>query len=176
VGDVVESLEEVAAARGLTIHVALRPTQVAGDLRLVERLVSNLIENSLCHNVPNGRIDVAVRTHAGSPTLRVTNTGPRVPPVEIDRILQPFQRLTTHRAGDDDGLGLGLSIVAAIANAHGAVLKIEPGDVGGLDIEVAFPRVAVDNGGPNASSERAIPARSLTPPSMPGISAAPSPS
>ena len=158
-GDVVEPLEEVATASGLTIQVTVKPTQVVGDLRLVERLVSNLVENALCHNVPNGRIDVAVRTRAGIPMLRVANTGPRVPPLQIDRLLQPFQRLGTHRAGDLDGLGLGLSIVAAIANAHGAVLSVEPGDIGGLDIEVSFPRVAVENGGPDASSERTMPAR-----------------
>ena len=108
-GDVVEPLEDVATTRGLTIQVSLKPTQVVGDLRLVERLVSNLMENALCHNVANGRIDVAVGFRAGSPTLRVANTGPPVPPLEIDRLVQPFQRLATHRAGDHDGLGLGLS-------------------------------------------------------------------
>jgi signal transduction histidine kinase len=158
VGDVVEPFEEIAIAKGLNIQIAIEPTQVVGDLRLVERLVSNLVENALNHNVPNGRIDVAVRTRAGNPSLRVANTGPRVPPLQIDRLLQPFQRLANDRAGDHDGLGLGLSIVAAIANAHGAVLSVEPGDTG-LDIEVTFPRVAVDNGGSDASSERAMPAR-----------------
>ena len=149
VGDVVEPLEEVATSGGLTIQVALEPTQIVGDLRLVERLVTNLMENALRHNVPNGRIEVAVSTRAGNPTLRVANTGPRVLPLEIDRLLQPFQRLATHRADDHDGLGLGLSIVSAVANAHAAVLSVEPGAMGGLDIEVAFPRVAVDNGGPH---------------------------
>jgi signal transduction histidine kinase len=63
-----------------------------------------------------------------------------VPAEEVDRLLQPFQRLAGDRLGPGDGLGLGLSIVAAIANAHDAPLDIRPGADGGLEIRARFAR------------------------------------
>ena len=69
--------------------------------------------------------------------------GPVVPGDEVGRILQPFQRLGPDRAGHGDGLGMGLSIVSAIASAHDAGLRVRPQENGGLDIDVAFPAVPV---------------------------------
>jgi signal transduction histidine kinase len=76
----------------------------------------------------------------------VTNTGPLVPPDQIPRLLQPFQRIASDRVGDSEGLGLGLSIVAAIANAHGAVLDVSSRDEGGLDVTVCFAEPISPNG------------------------------
>ncbi len=106
--------------------------------RLIERLVSNLVDNAIRHNVPGGRVDVSV-TSNGRATLTVANTGPVVPPEEVDRLLQPFQRLSADRTSYRDGLGLGLSIVAAIASAHDAVLAVRARPEGGLEIDVHFP-------------------------------------
>jgi signal transduction histidine kinase len=78
----------------------------------------------------------------GTSVLTVSNTGPVVPPVEIDRLLQPFQRLANERNAGDDGLGLGLSIVHAIAIAHGAALAARARTDGGLAVEVSFPTAA----------------------------------
>ncbi|HYW26915.1 MAG TPA: ATP-binding protein, partial [Terriglobales bacterium] len=55
------------------------------------------------------------------------------------RLFLPFQRLAPDRADGTDGLGLGLSIVAAVATAHGAALRAHPGPNGGLDVVVCFP-------------------------------------
>ena len=161
-GDVVESREPDATAGGLTIHAALEPTQVFGDLRLIERLLSNLVENALRYNVPSGRVDIAVGARAGNPTLRVTNSGPLVPTTQIDRLLQPFQRLAADRVGEHEGLGLGLSIVAAIATAHGATLNVHPREAGGLDIDVIFPSSAGEDGGLDASRGRATAVRTAS--------------
>ncbi len=138
-GDVVQAHEPDASARGLTMDAALRAAPVSGDPRLVERLVSNLVENALRHNLPNGRLEVVVGTRAQQTTLRVVNTGRLIAADQIERLLQPFQRLDRDRAGESEGLGLGLSIVAAIASAHGAALSAHPGSDGGLEIEVSFP-------------------------------------
>jgi signal transduction histidine kinase len=73
------------------------------------------------------------------PSLTISNTGPVIPPGQIPRLLQPFQRLPTTRSADSEGLGLGLPIVAAIAKAHHATFTINPGQRGGLDISVSFP-------------------------------------
>src|SRR5581483_11820783 len=97
-------------------------------------LISNLVENAIWHNVPGGHLEIRVDRGA----LAISNTGPRVRDEEIDRLLQPFQRLAPDRVGHRDGVGLGLSIVAAIANAHDAALDIRPGDDGGLRVEVRF--------------------------------------
>jgi signal transduction histidine kinase len=128
-----------AAARALDLDVSLEIAPMSGDRRLIERLVCNLLENALRHNVAHGSVTVAVRIRDGGATLVVANTGPLVPAGEIERLLQPFQRLAPDRVGHRDGLGLGLSIVAAIAKAHGAELDVTAGQDGGLVIQARFP-------------------------------------
>jgi signal transduction histidine kinase len=134
-----------AAARGLRVERSLEPALMSGDRRLVQRLVSNLLENAIRHNTRDGVVRVAVKSEAGEATLEVANTGPSVPLGEIARLLQPFQRLSQERTGHGDGLGLGLSIVAAIAGVHSAALQVDPRTGGGLDITVRFPQVARDD-------------------------------
>jgi signal transduction histidine kinase len=129
-----------AAARGLGLDVALEPAVLAGDRRLIERLASNLVDNALRYNIADGQVSVRVSSTARGAQLTVSNTGPVVPPDEVERLLQPFQRMEAGRVGHGDGLGLGLSIVAAIASAHGAALDVVPGAEGGLDVHVRFPR------------------------------------
>ncbi len=101
----------------LGIHVAndATPASLEGDPLLIERLVANLLNNAVRHNVLDGRIRVATRMVEGHAVLSVTNTGPVIPLTEIDRLFQPFQRLDPRRGHHRDGHGLGLSIVRAIA-------------------------------------------------------------
>jgi signal transduction histidine kinase len=127
-----------AAANGLRITADLGPAPALGDPRLVERLVANLVDNALRHNVTDGRVGVWTGTHTGQPALRVTNTGPIIPPGQVEALFQPFRRLAAGRTSQDAGLGLGLSIVAAIAAAHDAELHAHPLPEGGLDVRVAF--------------------------------------
>jgi len=140
--DVLAAKRPVASDRGLRVDSSLVSAPLSGDRRLLERLVSNLVDNALRHNVAGGSVSVDVGVAAGQATLRVLNTGPVVPADEIERLLQPFQRLSPDRVGYRDGLGLGLSIVAAIAGAHDAALDVRPAAGGGLDVEVRFPRAA----------------------------------
>jgi signal transduction histidine kinase len=134
------AFEPDAAEAGVRFEVALSSAPISGDRRLIERLLSNLIENAVVHNRPNGSVSVRVESRAGRARLAISNTGPPVPAAEIDRLLQPFQRLVPDRVGDGNGLGLGLSIVAAIAAAHDATLEIRSGADGGLEIEMSFLR------------------------------------
>jgi signal transduction histidine kinase len=132
--EILRSHELDAAANGLAVDVSLTPTVVTGDRRLIERLVSNLVENAIRHNVSGGQLEVRVSDRR----LVISNTGRPIPDAEIERLLQPFQRLAQDRVGYRDGIGLGLSIVSAIANAHDAALDIRPGEHGGLRVEVCF--------------------------------------
>jgi len=137
---------QVAAARRtdadhrkLTLHLRLSSALAAGSPRLIEQLAANLVDNALRHNVPGGQVDIttqAVNSHA---VLSVSNTGPAVPADAVNHLFQPFQRLRTDRVSRSEGLGLGLSIVRAIADAHGASLTARPRPGGGLHIQATFP-------------------------------------
>jgi signal transduction histidine kinase len=123
----------------LHIDTGFHPARTSGDPRLGERLVANLVDNAARHNIPGGRIDVATTTRAGKAVLTIANTGRVISPDDLDRFYQPFQRLDADRHGDQDGLGLGLSIVHAIAAAHGATIVTRARANGGLEIAVTFP-------------------------------------
>jgi len=139
--DAVDAVLPLASARSITVDADIGAAPAAGDARLAERLVANLVDNAVRHNVPGGWVRVVTATVERRAVVRVANSGPVVRDDEVGRILQPFQRLGTERAGHGDGVGMGLSIVSAIASAHGAGLRVRPQEGGGLDIDVAFPAV-----------------------------------
>jgi signal transduction histidine kinase len=136
---VLEAHELDAAADGLTLQSSLERVLVSGDRRLIERLVSNLVENAIRYNAPGGHVHVRVDVRAEQASLRIANSGPVVPAGEIEQLTQPFQRMSGDRVIHRGGLGLGLSIVAAITSAHGGALSIRSADIGGLSVEVRLP-------------------------------------
>jgi signal transduction histidine kinase len=144
-------LGDVAASvtADVRIDARLDAALAEGDPRLAESLVANLVGNALRHNVPGGWASIETETVGGRAVLRVRNSGPVIPPAEVDRLFQPFQRLGDERVrrqdgrehghGLRDGHGLGLAIVRAIAVAHDAELTAHARPEGGLDITVSFP-------------------------------------
>jgi signal transduction histidine kinase len=124
---------------GLRTIAALRPARTVGDPHLVERLVANLVANAVRHNIPSGRIEVATYASAGRAAFSVVNTGPVLPPGELTRIFEPFQRFRPFGRRPADGVGLGLAIVQAIATAHDATVTAQARNSGGLKIEIDFP-------------------------------------
>ncbi len=123
---------------GLHIQADLQPAVLEGDPLLVQQLVTNLTDNAARHNIPGGDIQVGTGTSGGHAVLSVTNSGPVIPAAEVDRLFQPFQRLGPRPARRDGGHGLGLSIVRAIATAHGATIGARARPGGGLAVEVTF--------------------------------------
>jgi signal transduction histidine kinase len=138
-GNAVAVRREDAGRRGIEVAAALSTAAAKGDPRLAESLVVNLVDNAIRYNVRGGRVAISTVSVAGKATLRITNTGAVIPPGEVERLFQPFQRLGGVRTANGDGYGLGLSIVRAIADAHGATLTARAQPEGGLDIEVTFP-------------------------------------
>ena len=124
---------------GLAVEQSLAHAQAEGDPRLVERLVANLVSNAVRHNEPGGALMVATDTVRGHGILRVSNGGAPIAPEDVERLFEPFERLDGARASVGDSLGLGLSIVRAIADAHGATIDTALPSGGGLSIEVSFP-------------------------------------
>jgi signal transduction histidine kinase len=131
-----------AAQRGITVKSVLRNATTGGDPGLVGRLVSNLVDNAIRHNVANGWVTVTTGIAHGRATVTVANTGPPVPGSELGRLFQPFQRIGPKRTSRDGGVGLGLSIVHAIATAHHATVNARPRPEGGLEIRTSFPSPA----------------------------------
>jgi signal transduction histidine kinase len=138
---------------GIHIGEVTEPATLDGDSLLVERLVANLLTNAVRHNMAGGRVEVRTGVKDGRAVLSVTNTGPVIPPEEVDRLFQPFQRLDRRRASYKDGHGLGLSIVQAIATAHEATITAHPMPDGGLCVSVIFPLPASPTASPEHHSQ-----------------------
>ena len=139
------AVRDDAEDRGLAVTADLGTAPALGDPRLAERLAANLADNAVRYNVPGGRVEIAAGSRDGRAFLAVTNTGPVIPPDQLGRLFQPFQRLDPGRTRPgtgqprEAGLGLGLAIVSAVAAAHGAGLHAVTRTGGGLAVEVVFP-------------------------------------
>jgi signal transduction histidine kinase len=130
-----------ASARALSVTSHAVPARVEGDPQLLERLVGNLVENAVRHNVDGGWVTVETGTSDAGAWLSVTNTGPVLPAGEVEGLFQPFRRGGTARTGTR-GAGLGLSIVRAVATAHGGAVTAAARDGGGLEVTVRLPLAA----------------------------------
>lgn len=136
----IEQLTPFAAEESVTIEHDMRPAMTVGDPVLLERCVSNLIENGVKHNSgPGGKVWVRTGMVGGDAVVQVANTGPHVPPYEVESLFEPFRRLNSDRVQSARGAGLGLSIVRAIVRAHGGVVTAVPRDGGGLVVTVRLP-------------------------------------
>ncbi len=126
----------------LDVQVTLESAPALGDPRLIERLATNLLDNAIRHNVPSGRIEIVTGSRDGRAFMSVTNTGPEISPDAIERLFKPFERLGDARTRHDNGHGLGLSIVRAVADAHRADLSARALPTGGFAVEIVFPAEA----------------------------------
>jgi signal transduction histidine kinase len=133
---------EQAKQGPVTILAEPGPAPTAGNPVLLERLVQNLVENGIRYNLPaDGWVGVTSDTQPdGSAVLVVSNTGPVVPPYEVSRLFEPFHRPGGDRFGPTaPGAGLGLSIVRAVARAHGGEATARSREGGGLVVTVTLP-------------------------------------
>jgi signal transduction histidine kinase len=111
---------------------------VAGSPALLSRMVDNVIDNAVAHNYDRGWIQVATGGN-GFAWLVVETGGPVLDQRQVAQLAQPFRRLGADRTGSDRGAGLGLSIVAAIAAAHGGALDLRARPEGGLRVGIGLP-------------------------------------
>lgn len=129
----------LAAARGVNLGLLEGPdVQARGDADLLGVLVRNLVDNAIRYTPPGGRVDVSVRPEGDLAVVKVADSGPGVPAEERPRLIERFYR---GRGSTEEGSGLGLSIVARIAELHRAPVRLGDGlDGRGLAVEVALPR------------------------------------
>ncbi|AKJ15654.1 histidine kinase [Streptomyces incarnatus] len=135
---VIEAAGPEAAQEEVRMAQRLAPARTVGDPILLEQLIRNLVENAVRHNRRGGHLEVTTRHGARGAQVEVTNTGAVISAHEIPVLFEPFRRLTD-RIGSARGSGLGLSIVRAVAQAHGGDAVAVPRPGGGLTVCVTLP-------------------------------------
>ncbi len=133
--DALDAAAATIAERGLSVNASLEPAVAHGDRVLLERLVANLIDNSVRHNRSDGSIWVATHPGDGTAVLEVANTGPAIDEQQLPALFEPFAR-GHERLNPGEGVGLGLSIANAIAIAHETAIDARPRAGGGLEVTV----------------------------------------
>jgi signal transduction histidine kinase len=136
--------ELIAECQGSAVRIeaGLSPAIVRGDSALLERMLANLLDNAVAYNLSSGGwVRVSTRSDGSGPRLVVVNSGSIVPCERVGELLEPFRRLDGERLNGSSGLGLGLSIVAAIASAHGGTVSVLARPEGGLEVEVSLPAI-----------------------------------
>jgi hypothetical protein len=131
------------AAKGLVVRRdGSDGARVEGSPVLLRRMVDNVIDNAVRHNEPGGWIRVATGADGVAAWLVVESGGAVLDQGQVDRLARPFRRLGADRTGSERGSGLGLSIVAAVAEAHGGALELRARSGGGLRVGIVLPLAA----------------------------------
>ena len=123
----------------LRVDTRLDPAETTGDPQLLERMISNLVDNAVRHNEPGGWIRLRTGTRDAAVYLEIANSGAFVPDDAVPSLFEPFRRLEA-RTGVRDGVGLGLSIARSVLTAHRATVTARSQPAGGLSISVVIPR------------------------------------
>lgn len=134
-----DSVRTEASERGITITSSFAPAAVLGDRGLVERMVGNLVENAVRHNVDGGWVRLDTGTVQGRARVQVMSSGALVDPADVPALFEPFRRAGAARTARR-GAGLGLAIVRAVARAHGGTVEAQARPEGGLTVTVDLPR------------------------------------
>jgi signal transduction histidine kinase len=130
--------EPIAENKGVTLRVdAADGLIVNGDRDLLFEAVANLVDNAVKFTPEGGRVELALLHQEGETVIRVSDTGPGIPEIEREAVTQRFYRSDKNR--NIKGLGLGLSMVAAIIKLHGYRFSISAGP--GCTVEIACPHV-----------------------------------
>jgi signal transduction histidine kinase len=156
-GDCITDLHTRARDIDVTVDARLDAAPTSGDSSLLERLIFNLIDNGICHNVTGGRLTVSTSTREHSAVLEVANGGERIEPEQTATLAEPFRRLSR----SIDGFGLGLSIVRSVAEAHGGSMQLTAPESGGLRVVVTLPELRSESRAPGFGAP-ALEPRALT--------------
>ena len=143
--DAVDSAAGQARQLGLHIDTGLAAAPACGNRLLLERLVGNLVDNAVRHNIRGGWVSIRTSAGDGRARFEIANSGPVIPGELVPALFEPFRRVE-ERTSVRDGAGLGLAIVRSIGTAHGASVEAHSLPAGGLRIVVALPLAGRDGG------------------------------
>jgi heavy metal sensor kinase len=126
VHEAVELLKPLATQKGITINVSADERHVvSGDHAVLLELFTNIIDNAIKYNLPQGRIDVSIRKEKGFMVTEIKDTGIGIPEKDLDRVFDRFYRVDKSRSKEIGGVGLGLSICDEIVRLHGGRIEIK---------------------------------------------------
>jgi len=140
--DTAEAFSVIAGVKGLKYHVELPdgPVKASLDWNLVQRAVSNLVDNAINYTPPGGEVDLRVFENNRSLVIEVSDTGPGIPDGEEKRIFEAYSRCG--KTSRIKGSGLGLAVVKAVAESHGGRAELESVEGKGSLFRMVYPRLA----------------------------------
>jgi signal transduction histidine kinase len=149
VRDVCELYQAAAEERQVTLRgEALESVEVFGDRELLAQVLTNLVDNAVKYTPPGGIVRIELSRSGDLARLRVSDSGPGIPPEDRARVLQRFTRLD--RARSQPGNGLGLALVNAVTLQHHGRLTLDNGP--GLVVTVELPALSLPLALPSAAA------------------------
>jgi len=138
--EVVDTGARLADGRGVVVRLgAVEPLVVHGDPSTLRRALVNLVENAIKYTKAGGKVELSLERDGRHAVVAVSDTGVGMNPADADRILEPFVRLDSARAGEAGGAGLGLSIVDSIVAAHDGRLSVQTAPGVGSTFAIRLP-------------------------------------
>ena len=132
-------LGSFAAEHGVSLQVEGQSARIAGSETLVEEMIYNLMENGTRYNHEGGSVVIRVGAENGRAVVRVSDTGPGIPPDMQDKIFERFFRVDKSRSKETGGTGLGLAIVKHAVQFHGGTIEVDSAETQGTTFTLAFP-------------------------------------
>jgi len=139
--DLAETFALVAEDANQSLHYlrdASERYEIEGDTGMLQQMIVNLLQNALTHGGAGNRIELRLDRQDGRVRFCVADTGPGIPEAAREAVFEPFRRLDPSRS--KPGSGLGLALVRAIAERHGATVELS-NNAPGLRVEIAFPAI-----------------------------------
>lgn len=134
-----ELLEPLATRRGVRIEVSSSKGELIGDAERLARAVTNLVNNAILYNRPDGRVTLSVVSQDDQVVLKVADTGIGIPEAELSRVFDRFFRIDRARSRASGGSGLGLAICKSIVEAHGGTIEVSSRCGQGTTFTVRLP-------------------------------------
>jgi signal transduction histidine kinase len=153
VATAVDQRGDAIRERGISLRQELEAAELTGSASLLAHMVGNLVDNAIRHNEPSGWLRVETRSDEHLARLAVENGGPLLDQRTVEGLSEPFRRLGAARTASEGGVGLGLSIVAAIVAAHRGRLELHARRQGGMRVVVELPRTSTSERSPGPNHQ-----------------------
>lgn len=142
VASAVDAARAADQGRDVTLE-AERPVLVVGDASRLRQVVDNLLTNARQHTPAGTPVHVELANEDHRAVLVVRDEGPGIEPADAEKVFERFYRADTSRSRDHGGVGLGLSIVASVVEAHGGNARFHPAAGGGAEFRIDLPATEV---------------------------------